>query len=342
MVRAKEGKAGGSAASQEGYQELLRGGEMVSAVLKDMADLLEEIPGFDEGEMEQVAIQVAAAGAVGGKIEVMDRSFLLAIDFMIKESEKEGDSYRKALLEAVKEQVLLQLSEKLPAEARVVSLLVSTPDKQRRRDVVSRAVAGGGVFPAASGGKVTIPGASVEAIVKQADSLVESIEESARVEDRRLLSRLVLARESARDMMGGGILDSRNAFRGFQSISEAEVNLLSELLAMGPTPATRERLRDVLRGGAEGRDIDEEAVRRQARRSSGPIKSRLPKVKIGTVEQEIEPVPVLPIRPGRFLDSVTKMIGGIYKEGGASRAAVQQLEWVRRTVFDILEEMASN
>lgn len=42
------------------------------------------------------------------------------------------------------------------------------------------------------------------------------------VPDRKLLARLVLIREEARDMMGGGILDERND-RGLNTLPESEV-----------------------------------------------------------------------------------------------------------------------
>ena len=44
------------------------------------------------------------------------------------------------------------------------------------------------------------------------------------VPDRKLLARLVLIREEARGMMGGGILDERNN-RGFYTLPEPEVFL---------------------------------------------------------------------------------------------------------------------
>lgn len=47
------------------------------------------------------------------------------------------------------------------------------------------------------------------------------------VPDRKLLARLVLIREEARNMMGGGILDERND-RGLNTLPESEVcNLLA-------------------------------------------------------------------------------------------------------------------
>lgn len=50
------------------------------------------------------------------------------------------------------------------------------------------------------------------------------METRAVVPDRKLLARLVLIREEARNMMGGGILDERND-RGFSTLPESEVSI---------------------------------------------------------------------------------------------------------------------
>lgn len=49
------------------------------------------------------------------------------------------------------------------------------------------------------------------------------------VPDRKLLARLVLIREEARKMMGGGILDERND-RGFTTLPQSEVLFFPELI----------------------------------------------------------------------------------------------------------------
>lgn len=51
------------------------------------------------------------------------------------------------------------------------------------------------------------------------------------VQDRKLLARLVLIREEARNMMGGGILDERND-RGFSTLPESEVPETNKLLSL--------------------------------------------------------------------------------------------------------------
>lgn len=46
------------------------------------------------------------------------------------------------------------------------------------------------------------------------------------VPNRKLLARLVLIREEARNMVGGGILDERNDC-GFSNLPESEVTIMS-------------------------------------------------------------------------------------------------------------------
>jgi hypothetical protein len=49
------------------------------------------------------------------------------------------------------------------------------------------------------------------------------MEEEPLLPDRKLLAKLVLVREEARSLMGGGILDERNDNKGFKNFPEPEV-----------------------------------------------------------------------------------------------------------------------
>lgn len=57
---------------------------------------------------------------------------------------------------------------------------------------------------------------------------LQTMESRPVVPDRKLLARLVLIREEARNMMGGGILDERND-RGLNTLPESEVSICSEI-----------------------------------------------------------------------------------------------------------------
>lgn len=52
---------------------------------------LEDIHGFEERE-EALAVEMAAAAAVAGRLDVLDRSFLLALDYMLQEANRQKDS----------------------------------------------------------------------------------------------------------------------------------------------------------------------------------------------------------------------------------------------------------
>lgn len=52
--------------------------------------------------------------------------------------------------------------------------------------------------------------------------ILKTMETRPIIPDRKLLARLVLIREEARNMMGGGILDERND-RGLSTLPESEV-----------------------------------------------------------------------------------------------------------------------
>lgn len=56
----------------------------------------------------------------------------------------------------------------------------------------------------------------------------QTMESRPVVPDRKLLARLVLIREEARNMMGGGMLDERNN-RGLTTLPESEVSSCLEI-----------------------------------------------------------------------------------------------------------------
>ncbi|GAA0144883.1 hypothetical protein LIER_42829 [Lithospermum erythrorhizon] len=47
----------------------------------------------------------------------------------------------------------------------------------------------------------------------------------------------------------------------------------------------------------------------------------------------------LPVRPGMFLETVSKVLGGIYA-GNTSGVTAQHLEWVHQNTLQVLEEIA--
>eukprot|EP00850_Spirogloea_muscicola_P002507 SM000009S23636 [mRNA] locus=s9:1224350:1238286:+ [translate_table: standard] len=333
-IRTFYAAAGPSPSDHAAWRELLRGGDQVTAVLQQMTDYLADIS--DLADAEAAAVQMAAAGAVGAHIEVLDRAFLLALDFMLHQAQKDHDDKREWLLQVLKDQV------------QVVGLLCRTKVKEERREVLCRAAGGGGVFDAVGGGKFEIPAAKLGDVAAQADDVVSSMEERQAVPDRRLLARLVLVREEARSLAAGGHLDPRNDTRGLQSLAQPEVDFLAKVVGMRPGPALRTQLRRVMEGKDDGEDRPETsskagpaADRPHSPPSRGPStgspgSSDAPPHSAAAAKGEGR----LPVRPGLFLDTVTKVLGSLYSSGSARGVTVQQLEFIREEVLAVLQEIA--
>ncbi|KAI3508050.1 hypothetical protein L1887_23050 [Cichorium endivia] len=249
------------------YEALLKGGEQVTSVLEEMANLLEDDQ-MDE-ESEELAVLLAAQGVIGKRVDQMESGFMMALDYMINLAEKDQDD-----------------------KVQVVGLLCRTPRKESRHELLRRVAAGGGAFESENGAKVHLPGANLNDIANQADDLLETMESRPVVPDRKLLARLVLIREEARCMMGGGLLDERNN-RGLNTLrhylDQRFVNFLTKLVAQKPGKTVREMIKNVMLGKDEGADNnDEEETRRGGK---GGISGSKPN----------------PVRPGMFLETVSKM-----------------------------------
>ncbi|XP_023755506.1 protein PEP-RELATED DEVELOPMENT ARRESTED 1, chloroplastic [Lactuca sativa] len=300
------------------YEALLKGGEQVTSVLEEMANLLEDDQ-MDE-ESEELAVLLAAQGVIGKRVDQMESGFMMALDYMINLAEKDQDDKRKSLLEVIKETVLSHLTKKCPPHVQVVGLLCRTPRKESRHELLRRVAAGGGAFENENGAKVHLPGANLNDIANQADDLLETMESRPVVPDRKLLARLVLIREEARCMMGGGLLDERNN-RGLTTLPRSEVNFLTKLVAQKPGKTVREMIKDVMLGKAEGADNsdEEESTRGRKAGASGSKPN--------------------PVRPGMFLETVSKVLGGIY-DGNISGITAQHLEWVHQNTLQVLQEIA--
>ncbi|KAJ3671935.1 hypothetical protein LUZ60_008014 [Juncus effusus] len=309
-------------------EALLKGGEQVVSVLQEMVNLLEDMDMDMEKSAEPLALEIVAQGVIGKRVDEMEAGFMIAIDYMINLAIKDNDEQRKALLEVIKQTVLGHLTKKSPPQVQVVGLLCQTAKKESRLELLRRVAAGGGAFRGESGLKVHIPSANLNDVANQADTLLETMEERPSIVDRKLLARLVLVREEAKEMMGGGILDERN-HNGLNTLPEAEVNFLGKLVAMRPGEEVRKTIKDVMSGKFEGADIEGEQEEEEENVTRKGIFGR--KSVMGHKPR--------PVRPGMFLETVSKVLGGIYA-GNGSGVTAQHLEWVHKKTLEILEEMA--
>ncbi|KAK7389307.1 hypothetical protein VNO78_24188 [Psophocarpus tetragonolobus] len=306
-------------------EALLQGGDQVISVLEEMIVLLEDM-NMDE-ESEKVAVELAAQGVIGKRVDEMESDFMMALDYMIQLAEKDQDDKRKSLLEVIKETVLSHLTRKCPPHVQVIGLLCRTPKKESRHELLRRVAAGGGAFKGENDLKIHIPGANLNDIANQADDLLEAMETRPVIPDRKLLARLVLIREEARDMMGGGIMDERN-HRGFYTLPQPEVDFLSKLVALKPGEKVLDMIRNVMQGKEEGAD------------KSGNDEDDTPDGEPAEfLGRPLVTGKTLPVRPGMFLETVSKVLSGLYA-GTDSGITAQHLEWVHRKTLQVLQEIA--
>ncbi|GAU21149.1 hypothetical protein TSUD_10660 [Trifolium subterraneum] len=304
LLNRNEGEINSEVDTSAQREALLKGGDQVISVLQEMITLLKDMD-MDE-ESEKVAVELAAQGVIGKRVDQMESDFMMALDYMIQLAEKDEDDKRKSLLEVIKETVLSHLTKKCPPQVQVVGLLCRTPKKESRYELLRRVAAGGGSFKGENDLKIHIPGANLNDIANQADDLLETMETRSVVPDRKLLARLVLIREEARDMMGGGILDERND-RGFYTLPQAEVNFLTKLVALKPGKVVLDMIRNVMLGKDEGAD------------SSGN-------------DDDDDTVPI---------GIAGRVLSGIYA-GADSGITAQHLEWVHQKTLQVLQEIAFN
>ncbi|KAH9322875.1 hypothetical protein KI387_017514, partial [Taxus chinensis] len=125
-----------------------------------------------DAKSEEVAVQIAAQGVMGRRVDNLDTSFMMALDFMLGQSENDIDQ-RKWLLEVIKDTTLSYLTKKLPPHVQVVGMLCRTPRKESRLDLLRRVAGGGGKFDCEDGGKIVLPKANLDDIANQADDLLE-------------------------------------------------------------------------------------------------------------------------------------------------------------------------
>uniref|UniRef100_A0A0D3DBS2 Uncharacterized protein n=1 Tax=Brassica oleracea var. oleracea TaxID=109376 RepID=A0A0D3DBS2_BRAOL len=185
---------------------------------------------------ENVAVESAAQGVIGKRVDQMESGFMMALDYMIQLADKKTKTIR-------------------------------TPKKESRQELLRRVAAGGGAFE------------SKDDHMYKSEEFLQTMETRPVVPDRKLLARLVLIREEARNMMGGGILDERND-RGFSTLPESE-NVMQG----------KDEGADDL---SNGEDSSTQGGRRQGRLNGrGRVTGRKP----------------LPVRPGMFFETVTKVMG---------------------------------
>eukprot|EP00195_Chlamydomonas_chlamydogama_P008745 CAMPEP_0202897154 /NCGR_PEP_ID=MMETSP1392-20130828/5993_1 /ASSEMBLY_ACC=CAM_ASM_000868 /TAXON_ID=225041 /ORGANISM="Chlamydomonas chlamydogama, Strain SAG 11-48b" /LENGTH=366 /DNA_ID=CAMNT_0049582727 /DNA_START=253 /DNA_END=1353 /DNA_ORIENTATION=- len=163
--------------------------EMLEEVMRDM--FVEEAAAYISNAQAGLTEEEAVRRAVVQRLEYMDANFLAALNGYIKAVSAAGSDAAPltALLLAIREEVMRQVTLRLPPAARALHLLAQEVDKDRRLAVMRAAL---------SGGSGELPASTPDALVSSSTTFIDDMEEQTVVADRRLLARLCLVREEAR------------------------------------------------------------------------------------------------------------------------------------------------
>lgn len=288
--------------------------EMVDEVTREMF-LSEAVAFLQEDEVDQTEAQAVRA-AVLKRVEFLDSTFLAALTGFVRAASAAGDGPLAQLLLAIRSEVLLQVSRRLPGAVRALDLALLEADKEQRVAVLRTVLAGG---------LGEVPGADADSLAATASQFIDEMEEQEQVLDRRLLARLCLLREELRMLREEDVFSAPAAGREFvrANVPQRCAAFLKELVTVAD-PMRRVSLLDkALRDDWEG------AAPR------GP-----------TAALEGSPHQGQPdyVRPGRFLATLNSTARHLEEtsggDGAANAAAVlQRLEQIRGEAMAVLDRV---
>ncbi|WIA35987.1 hypothetical protein OEZ86_007350 [Tetradesmus obliquus] len=161
---------------------------MMSEVLNEL--LIEEASAYVLDEASpSIDLKQAARNAVVKRLEWLDGNFLAALNAYMSVPGVAANAELRALLGAIREEVLDLVSARMPPSVQVLSAALNFNSRAGRASVVSTAL---------SGGAGALPFCDLDALGAAASQLVEDMEDQQVVADRVLLARLVLLREELR------------------------------------------------------------------------------------------------------------------------------------------------
>lgn len=258
----------------------------------------------------------AVRNAVISRIDLLDANFLASLNGYVSAARERGDGQLSDLLVAIADEVLRQVSLRLPDAARVLDLALKQRDKDTRVAVLKTALDGGG-------GEV--PAAEVDGLLATSSQFIDDMEEGEVVADRALLARMCLLREELRWVemersFGGDSAASSAAKRA--NVPQRCVAFMKELMAVNDS-LKRVGLLD--RAFAE--DWDGAAPQKKSTRTGAAAA-------VGGVK----PVPDF-VRPGRFLATLHATKEELQLDATKHALVLQRLEAILMESVAVLDRL---
>lgn len=187
--------------------------------------LVEEAAKYVTNDESEPALSDVVKSVVAAHIDRLDSHFLAALNAYIEVIRAEHDDLLVETLKLIREEVMLQVSLRLPTPARILDVALLKVDKDARVEILRHALNGGGDG---------LPGSTLDALAAATSQFIDDMEEKMVVPDRRLLARLCLVKEELRYLDMEMSPDQPCEYFGFYrtNVSQRCAAFVKELLAL--------------------------------------------------------------------------------------------------------------
>ncbi|KAK9829699.1 hypothetical protein WJX72_007424 [[Myrmecia] bisecta] len=303
---------GNNAGQGRSEAEVMAQVEKATAVIDAMMDEIAKQLFTDEfaseisGEAVEVTEREAVRAAVSKRIDDLDEAFLLALNAYLGGAEQQGNALLAGRLAAIQQEVLREVSKRLPVEMQVLDQLLRL-DSSEERTAMAKV--------AAQGGEGDIPACDISRLQACASQFVDDMEEQEVIPSRKLLAKLCIVceeiqnanRELNWNSQGTNSTDSLALMH--KMVPKGAAAFLKELMAVSHGPKRLALLQKTFREDWAGAGSSKRADA---------------------------------VRPGRFLLCVNATQAELLKAGsGAAEAQLERLEDIRREALQVLEAIAT-
>ena len=313
----------------------------------------EVIPGEDDADADAASPSSAPAAEVDKEailrsvvrkhLGELDGSFMAALSAYVQVAESSGDFALLSMLAAIREEVLAAVTGEMQPDIQVVQLVSRLKSREQRVEVLRAAHAGGGTVAG-----MDVPAASIEAVETVAARLVDEMESQERVPNWQLLWRLLLVRETARQLHprcdDDGVFGATVVSRSFSpsEIPKAEAAMIKELCVVNESLARRARVLaalDECRALDEARDADGGKIKLKRSSNFGRSRRGRNDDDDDDASGRLDVFDVRDVRPGRLVDCVINMRVALARDDADARV-VDRLADVYFECCDVVLEQA--
>jgi hypothetical protein len=252
----------------------------------------------NENESESSRQKRVIEQAVSDKLDNLDNSFINILDCYISGAMDQNQPDIATLLLNIRDEILMQLQQSMPDEARVLTRVADILDAAQRRATLEEYVLQ--QQQKQKQNTSSLSSSPLETLASTVESIINDMEANLDIPDRSLLARMCLIREEINNMM---IQDAQPIYATVVAVPQKTVAFLKELLQVDDPKVRQAYLEkafltdwDWVTSSHVTSAQKQQGLGSSGESSSGDIDTKQEKEKEKKNENEIGTV-----RPGRFL-----------------------------------------